>query len=281
MIKEHGLDNTLEKNIENDLIKTFQTNTHYFEMMRNHNLRNGIDEINIESDVKSLILENLNGKVLDAGCGECSISIWMSRKNPNTNIFSLDISSLGIKLGKETCDEYNITNINFIIGDVREIPTINESFDLIICQSVFEHVIGIEKILNEFYRVLKNGGKVIIRVGNGASGGKFSIIRWLSKKKDVQMIAPSLTLIPGNYKNHRENFDVCSIPSYVLINNLKKIGFLVENYSTFPKHVFKQDFNEFSKTKRFFIRILLKFYKFPPIRHMGPTTIVSAVKGKL
>jgi ubiquinone/menaquinone biosynthesis C-methylase UbiE len=267
-----------KENMESKVINAFQSNETYFEMMREHNVKRGLNDVNIETDVKSLILNNLNGYILDAGAGEGSIGLWMAKNNPNVKIAALDISPIGVKKGRVLSNELNINNTNFLIGDIRKIPFSNNSFNLIVCQSVLEHVIGVFDVLKEFHRILKKGGKLIIRVGNSESLLHFSFLGWFFKKSKEDTKNPSLTLRPGSFDNHRENFDTCSIPSYVLVNQLKKVGFSVQFYTTFPQHVLLRDFKELTFSKRIVMKLLLKIHKFPPISHIGGTTIVMVRK---
>jgi len=48
--------------------------------------------------------------------------------------------------------------------DIREIPYEDETFDLIICNHVLEHVIEDKLAMNEIHRVLKNNGNAILQV---------------------------------------------------------------------------------------------------------------------
>lgn len=55
-------------------------------------------------------------------------------------------------------------NKSVILGDVQNLPFENESYDLVICNHVLEHVEDDSKALNEIYRILKTGGFAILQV---------------------------------------------------------------------------------------------------------------------
>ena len=274
-----GKNAMMKKDLEKDAMSAFQSNPIYYEGIKTHHSES-IDGANIEDDVKKLILDNLKGNVLDAGGGEGSISNWMARHNSDAQVYSVDISPIGVRMGQTLSRKANTENTAFLTGDLRRLPFLDDSFELIICQSVLEHVIGVLDVIREFYRVLKKGGKVIIRVGNGAAFLNFSFLGWILRRTEEKLERPSFILRPSSVEDRRENFDTCSIPSYVLINQLKKAGFSSQFYTTFPEYVLQRDFNDLHLVKRMALKLLLKFRRFPPICYMGGTTIVMVSKGQ-
>jgi len=81
----------------------------------------------------------MNKIILDIGCGH--------RKAPN---------SIGVDIKR--------TRGVDIIADVCRLPFKDESIDEIICSEVLEHVDDLVKAMEEIHRVLKPGGKVMIKV---------------------------------------------------------------------------------------------------------------------
>lgn len=51
-----------------------------------------------------------------------------------------------------------------IIADAHRLPFVNESFELVICRFVLEHVCNPQKVVSEIHRVLKQGGTVYVDV---------------------------------------------------------------------------------------------------------------------
>jgi SAM-dependent methyltransferase len=60
-------------------------------------------------------------------------------------------------------DLYSFKNVD-IVADITELPIINESCDMIILDSVLEHIPDPKKVINETTRVLKKGGFVYVTV---------------------------------------------------------------------------------------------------------------------
>ena len=50
----------------------------------------------------------------------------------------------------------------------KPLPYKKNFFDVIICRSVLEHILNLEIFVDEIYRVLKPGGKIILRTDNAA-----------------------------------------------------------------------------------------------------------------
>jgi ubiquinone/menaquinone biosynthesis C-methylase UbiE len=91
---------------------------------------------------------NENPCVLDAGCGTCSWSFAVS------NYVGCDINP-PITSG---CNRYAKP---IIVGDILNLPFLNEVFDVVVCTDVIEHLKAgqEEKAIEECHRVLKGGGE--------------------------------------------------------------------------------------------------------------------------
>jgi SAM-dependent methyltransferase len=108
------------------------------------NVRNFLDKI----------LEN--SLVLDAGCGNGKNMLY--RKD--INFIGIDISSKQVYICKKK-------KLNVSEGDIRNLSFSNDTFNNIICVATYHHLdndIDRTSALNELYRVLKIGGKILITV---------------------------------------------------------------------------------------------------------------------
>lgn len=94
------------------------------------------------------LLPNIEGRVLDVGCGDKPYETWTIAEK---------VEYLGI-------DVYPGPKVDIVIEPGRAWPIETESFDVVLCTQVMEHVIDLEKSLKEIRRVLKAGGKIIITV---------------------------------------------------------------------------------------------------------------------
>ena len=92
-------------------------------------------------------------RVLDAGCGIG----WFGKFRPaRTKVYGIDYNFEEAKIASK----HEIS----VVGDIRNLPYQNDVFDGIFCHHVLEHLEEPEKALNEFFRVIKDGGIVIVEV---------------------------------------------------------------------------------------------------------------------
>ncbi len=95
--------------------------------------------------------------VLDAGCGDGSLSILLAKKG--CVVTGCDISPSNIKKAKRRAEEVGV-NIHFIEGDAESLPFPDASFDCVVSCHILEHLPHFEKGLAEISRVTK--GRAVI-----------------------------------------------------------------------------------------------------------------------
>lgn len=99
--------------------------------------------------------------LLDAGAGELQNRKYCS----HLSYVSQDFCQYhgvadGVKEGLQT-QKWDTSNID-IVSDITAVPVPDASFDVILCSEVLEHVPEPTHALNEFVRILKPGGVLII-----------------------------------------------------------------------------------------------------------------------
>lgn len=98
-------------------------------------------------------------RILDAGAGEQQFKKFCTHLNYVSQDFAQyypDELNLGLQM--ESWDYGKLD----IISDIAAIPEDNESFDVIMCTEVFEHIINPREAIIEFARLLKKDGILII-----------------------------------------------------------------------------------------------------------------------
>jgi SAM-dependent methyltransferase len=98
-------------------------------------------------------------KILDAGAGEKQFKRFCSHLDYYSQDFGkYDGKGDGTALQMGSWDQSDLD----YVSDITDIPVENDSFDLVLCTEVFEHLPDPVKALNELARIVKPGGKIII-----------------------------------------------------------------------------------------------------------------------
>lgn len=97
---------------------------------------------------------NPQEKVLDLGCGD-GLNIKILKQMGVRNIVGVDISKFLLKLAQK-----NNPDVKFYLASVDDLPFDSFSFDIVLADSVFHHLIGFSKSLKEIERVLKRRGRL-------------------------------------------------------------------------------------------------------------------------
>lgn len=101
--------------------------------------------------------------------------MWLYLKN-ETDFFTANLKVLHIAPEQEFLRRFKkMNNLSYtsadlfspivdVKADVLDLPFENESFDVIICNHVLEHIVDDRKAMSELYRVMKTGGWGIFQV---------------------------------------------------------------------------------------------------------------------
>lgn len=100
-------------------------------------------------------------KVLDVGGSSGIIANELSKKFKSVTVMDIDKGAL--KFAKQT---FKRKNLYFRFGDAMNLPLKNNSFDIVVCTHVYEHVPYPKKLFQEIYRVLKPGGVCYLAAQN-------------------------------------------------------------------------------------------------------------------
>lgn len=105
--------------------------------------------------------------ILDAGCGSGLLSRYLLKNYKVKKIHACDFSELRLAQAKKLSREF--PEIEYSLSSLTELNVYeNNSFDYIICRYVLEHTKEHDAILQQFKRVLKPGGQLVIINFDGA-----------------------------------------------------------------------------------------------------------------
>lgn len=151
----------------------------------------------------------MGGRVLEVGIGT---GISLPHYGPNTGIFGTDISEAMLDKAKERVADLGLKNVEGLaVMDAEKLEFPDQSFDVVMAQYVVTAVPNPEAALDEFSRVLRPGGQLILlsRVSADAGMRKFienrlqpvvrrlgwrtefawsRYARWLSRSQNMELV---------------------------------------------------------------------------------------------
>src|SRR6266478_4046046 len=112
---------------------------------------------------------NIGGRVLEVGIGT---GISLPLYGPNVRIFGTDNSEAMLKKAKQRVTELRLKNVEGLaVMDAEKLEFPDNSFDVVMAQYVVTAVPNPEVALDEFARVLRPGGELIILTRVSADAG--------------------------------------------------------------------------------------------------------------
>ena len=110
---------------------------------------------------------NPEGTMLDLGCGEGRHIFGLMEKFPDLKCIGLDphIESLEKAFeGLKFLESISNSKTNFLSGSAYSLPFSDDSFDLVVCSEVLEHLHDYKDAIKEINRVLKPGEQFLASV---------------------------------------------------------------------------------------------------------------------
>lgn len=101
--------------------------------------------------------------VLDLGSGaglDCFLAA--SKVGPSGKVFGVDMTTEMINKAKENAAKSDINNVEFLLGDIENLPLESNSVDVVISNCVINLCEDKQQVYNDIYRVLKQGGRIAI-----------------------------------------------------------------------------------------------------------------------
>jgi ubiquinone/menaquinone biosynthesis C-methylase UbiE len=96
--------------------------------------------------------------LLDCGCGPGSITLGLAERVAPGKVIGIDVEPQQIDAARSLAAQRGVTNVDFQVANVYELPFPDASFDAVFAHSLLEHLREPTKALREMRRVLKPGG---------------------------------------------------------------------------------------------------------------------------
>ncbi|MDD5415770.1 MAG: class I SAM-dependent methyltransferase [Candidatus Daviesbacteria bacterium] len=101
----------------------------------------------------------INGRVLDAGCGQGDFALHIATMANVRQVDGIDLSQTAIKKCIQRAKENRLSNkAKFKTGSIINLPFKDKTFDSIFAFEIVEHIVDTEKMFQELNRILKMGG---------------------------------------------------------------------------------------------------------------------------
>lgn len=97
--------------------------------------------------------------LLDCGCGTAPMLTLLHKKYPEKHYTGIDLTPKMIEVAKAK----KMKGVELIVGDCENLPFDENSFDAVICCQSFHHYPNVQDFFNSVYRVLRPGGRLILR----------------------------------------------------------------------------------------------------------------------
>lgn len=111
----------------------------------------------------------IGGRVLEVGVGT---GISLPQYAPHVRIFGTDISEQMLNKARRRVEELKLKNVEGLaVMDAENLEFADDSFDVVMAQYVVTAVPNPEKAMDEFARVLRPGGELIILTRVSADAG--------------------------------------------------------------------------------------------------------------
>ncbi|WP_078427144.1 class I SAM-dependent methyltransferase [Alkalihalobacterium alkalinitrilicum] len=128
------------------------------------------------------IVQNVKRKkALDVATGAGHTALLLSQSVDY--VVAMDITPNMLQLAESQAKEKGINNISFTLGDVENLPFVNETFDAVTCRIAAHHFPNLLKAVEEMHRVLSKDGVLII-VDNYIPEDNSNMINTIEKLRD-------------------------------------------------------------------------------------------------
>jgi len=108
--------------------------------------------------------------LLDCGCGTAPMLSLLQERYPDKHYTGIDLTPEMIEVAKAK----NMPGVELVVGDCEDLPFPNDSLDAVICCQSFHHYPDVQAFFNSVCRVLRPGGRLILR----DMTAKTAAVRW-------------------------------------------------------------------------------------------------------
>jgi SAM-dependent methyltransferase len=140
-------------------------------------------------------------RVLDAGSGVTFFPYYLRKEIPRSEITCFDSNNTYHPMFAAVNNTMGETRVKFVEGLLQKLPFENDSFDAVCCISVLEHTGNYIGILDEFARVLRSGGLLVLTFDLSLDG-KFELPKNVAA--ELLTALSNKFVVPSDVDLHKE-----------------------------------------------------------------------------
>ena len=100
-------------------------------------------------------------RVVDLGCGAGTDSLVAAQMvGQNGHVTGVDMTPEMLEKARAATAELELTNVDFLEGEIERLPLANESVDVVISNGVIDLVPDKDAVFAEIFRILRPGGRM-------------------------------------------------------------------------------------------------------------------------
>lgn len=107
--------------------------------------------------------------ILDAGTGFGQYTYYIASRKPSWPILAVDVNDKQVGEGNKLFRKMGYENVVFKVADLTKFQQ-PDSFDLVVCVDVMEHILEDVDVFKNYYASLRNGGMVLISTPSDQGG---------------------------------------------------------------------------------------------------------------
>lgn len=189
--------------------------------------------------------------VLEIGSADCRLATLIEKVFPDINITATDRSYELLSYNPAGPNKEFDNVRNRVVADARALPFKNDSHDMIITVSCFKHIFLIEKAIEEWKRVLKDGGHLLIiepsltMIKIGAKFNKFDMNGianpWSVKKTKDVFVRSGFEYVCGGYFDLISGSNVIKNLIFGIFKLIRLNRFTLYQYILIKNNIFVHD----------------------------------------
>ena len=206
---------------------------HRYDLM--NRLMTGFQDVRWRRLVIKLAGLKPNASLLDLGTGTGDLAREALKQNPTTRVTAADFTLEMMRVGAQT-----VGPLNFSAADALRLPFADASFDASVSGFLMRNVIDLHKALEEQYRVLKRGGRIVILDTTRPKKNILSPFIWIHMHFVIPTLGGLLSGMRDAYKylpDTTENFVTAEkMAALMAAVGFKKVGFERLMFGTIAIH---------------------------------------------